>query len=393
FLRCGACKSPYCSPACQREDFSEHKVQCKTIRETAELAARFEVSVDDEMQYLVGELPQVSLGDPTARVKSPLKSMTESSDTLPQRAERSDPLPQRAERSDTLSQRAERSDPPPSTRGGPEKYMSAKMTRVSLPLQKKCQVKIIDLSSPSDLCVIFPDSVPQLVKLIQDMKEYYSGTTNIGPGAYVPSVGEVCAVQYAVDSGWYRAMVEEITLNGQVRVRYQDYGNVEERPVMYTRKLLPEFTQLPLQGMRCCIANVAPVQGSDWSDHVTSELKTVVDSLGGKFDVVCEQVVNGISHIQLLTEEGGNVGEALIYQNMARQSSEEVLYDAALATSSAETEQNMARQSSEEVYAAAMATSSVETEQNMARQSPEVPYAAQKTTLSVESEQWGQSPN
>jgi hypothetical protein len=77
--------------------------------------------------------------------------------------------------------------------------------------------------------------------------QFYADTTNQGATAFCPETGQVCAAQFSVDKGWYRARVDRLLLDGNVRVTYIDYGNAEEISVTGTRSLGKIFTEKPLQ--------------------------------------------------------------------------------------------------------------------------------------------------
>lgn len=56
------------------------------------------------------------------------------------------------------------------------------------------------------------------------------------------------------DGNWYRALVQNVTSDGIVKVCFMDYGNVEEVPVDKIRQIPSSFLQLPFQGIKCWLS-------------------------------------------------------------------------------------------------------------------------------------------
>lgn len=58
------------------------------------------------------------------------------------------------------------------------------------------------------------------------------------------------------DGNWYRALVKEILPNGNVKVHFVDYGNIEEVTADELRMISSTFLNLPFQGIRCRLAGM-----------------------------------------------------------------------------------------------------------------------------------------
>ncbi|RMC11371.1 hypothetical protein DUI87_11490 [Hirundo rustica rustica] len=56
------------------------------------------------------------------------------------------------------------------------------------------------------------------------------------------------------DGNWYRAVVQNITSDGSVRVSFVDYGNSEEVPLDNIRQISPSFLKLPFQAIKCWLS-------------------------------------------------------------------------------------------------------------------------------------------
>ena len=62
----------------------------------------------------------------------------------------------------------------------------------------------------------------------------------------MPTVNEVCAAQYSLDNGWYRAQVNRILNDGTIHLTFVDYGNEEEVEETKVRLLTPAFKKLAI---------------------------------------------------------------------------------------------------------------------------------------------------
>lgn len=58
------------------------------------------------------------------------------------------------------------------------------------------------------------------------------------------------------DGSWYRAVVKEIVPNGNVRVHFVDYGNIEEVTADELQMLPTKFLKLPFQGVQCWLVGM-----------------------------------------------------------------------------------------------------------------------------------------
>ncbi|KAH9503258.1 hypothetical protein Btru_068600 [Bulinus truncatus] len=70
------------------------------------------------------------------------------------------------------------------------------------------------------------------------------------PVMSAPCVGSLVAVQYSLDDLWYRGKVKSIQGN-ECEVIFMDYANTERAQIDSLRELSSDFTQLPVQAIRC----------------------------------------------------------------------------------------------------------------------------------------------
>lgn len=58
------------------------------------------------------------------------------------------------------------------------------------------------------------------------------------------------------DGCWYRALVKEIVPNGNIKVHFVDYGNIEEVTADELQMIPSEFLTLPFQGIKCWLVGM-----------------------------------------------------------------------------------------------------------------------------------------
>uniref|UniRef100_A0A8B9IV36 Tudor and KH domain containing n=1 Tax=Amazona collaria TaxID=241587 RepID=A0A8B9IV36_9PSIT len=102
----------------------------------------------------------------------------------------------------------------------------------------------------------------QLDKLMAEMRQYYQ---HHSPTALLSDVqpGDIVAAPFAADGNWYRARVLGPRDNGNLGLRYVDFGDGGEAPRQALRTLRSDFLSLPFQAVECGLAGVVPL-GADW---------------------------------------------------------------------------------------------------------------------------------
>ena len=111
---------------------------------------------------------------------------------------------------------------------------------------------------------------------------------------FVPSVSEVCVVQFSFDNLWYRAKVDIINNNGTLKVTYIDFGNYEDVVLDKVRRVKEEFIKFPRQALRLSLHSISSISPSgEWSHEAVSFVKSKV--LGVK----CKAQVSG-QHNEIL---------------------------------------------------------------------------------------------
>ena len=105
-----------------------------------------------------------------------------------------------------------------------------------------------------------------LESLMSNMQSYYNAGKGQSPAASELKKGLYVAAQYSEDERWYRALVEEVTIEG-VRVTFVDYGNSEVVELQLMKHLTSDYSNLPAQAIPCSLADVGPLSES-WTDEI-----------------------------------------------------------------------------------------------------------------------------
>ncbi|KAM9336898.1 tudor domain-containing protein 1 [Symphorus nematophorus] len=211
-FRCKRCKkTPYCSVACQTEDWKAHRHMCKSI-------------------------------DPDA-AKEKAKEITAS----PATGDRAGLFESKNGDASTL-QRVYLHDLP-----------TTKVVK-----GEDIQASVVEFYSPGRFFLLAqsPEVLDALQNISAELQKTYicpSVTT------HVPCVGEVCAVRFSCDMNWYRGLAQTLAADQRsANVLYIDFGNEEDVPVERIRPLAANIPSFCPCAMECRIAGVVPVVGN-WS--------------------------------------------------------------------------------------------------------------------------------
>jgi len=83
-------------------------------------------------------------------------------------------------------------------------------------------------------------------------------------------IGQPCCALYDQDNRWYRAKLASMFDEKHVSVEFVDYGNTDTVSTGSVRHLPSQYFTLPVQAVRCQLADVLPLTGSDWSDDAAA---------------------------------------------------------------------------------------------------------------------------
>ncbi|KFV12962.1 Tudor domain-containing protein 1, partial [Pterocles gutturalis] len=177
-----------------------------------------------------------------------------------------------------------------------------------LTLEQTVDVLVCVLYSPGEFyCQISNNSELVALNLLnKSLSEYCQKTP---PNAFKPKNGEPCCAFFSDDGNWYRALVQDVTSHGTVKVCFVDYGNVEEVPLDKIRHISSSFLKLPFQGIKCWLSGIKP-GNSQWIPEATArfhmytagiKLQARVTSLS-KEGAGVELIDNSTGHPKVINE-------------------------------------------------------------------------------------------
>ena len=191
--------------------------------------------------------------------------------------------------------------------------------------------------NPSEFyCQLSSETTP----LESIMNKMYARYEEQSPGAPLisPSGGEYCAVPFT-DGSWYRGRVVKIgpPPAESVTVDYIDYGNTEVLEIASLKVLEPEFTSLPVQALKCRLANLQSPSHVEWNGDAIEKFEEAVieQQVSAIFQ---EDLGNGCYDVQLQVL-GNDISQRLIEAGLARRG---LVESGTSGTQSVENERNIA---------------------------------------------------
>ncbi|KAL9847141.1 tudor domain-containing protein 1 isoform 5-T5 [Geothlypis trichas] len=196
---------------------------------------------------------------------------------------------------------------------------------IKLTLNQTLNVIVCTVYNPGEFYCQISNSHELLAlnSLNKTLSEYCQITP---PDVFELENGDPCCAFYSEDGNWYRAVVQNVTSDGNVRVSFVDYGNTEDVPRDNIRQISSSFLKLPFQAIKCWLSGIKP-GNSKWNPEATRrfhrytsglELQATVTSLSedGAGVVLtdnstdCPTIIN-----EVLTSEKLVVKEVLQDQN------------------------------------------------------------------------------
>ncbi|KAM5243583.1 tudor domain-containing protein 1 isoform 1-T1 [Hipposideros larvatus] len=128
---------------------------------------------------------------------------------------------------------------------------------VALSVDQTVDVVVCMVYSPGEFyChVLAEDAVKKLNDLNRSLAEYCQQKLS---NDFKAEIGQPCCAFFAGDGSWYRALVNEILPNGNAKVYFVDYGNIEEVTADELQMIPSKFLKLPFQGVPCWLADIQP---------------------------------------------------------------------------------------------------------------------------------------
>ncbi|XP_036919714.1 tudor domain-containing protein 1 [Sturnira hondurensis] len=147
-------------------------------------------------------------------------------------------------------------------------------TRVGLAVNQTVDVVVCVIYSPGDFyCHVLEEgALKKLNDLNKSLAEFCQQKLSKD---FKAEIGQPCCAFFAGDGNWYRALVKEIAPNGNVKVHFVDYGNIEEVTEDKLRMIPSEFLKLPFQGVQCWLVDVQP-GNQPWTKEATARFQMCV---------------------------------------------------------------------------------------------------------------------
>ncbi|XP_068054207.1 tudor domain-containing protein 1 isoform X2 [Anomalospiza imberbis] len=138
---------------------------------------------------------------------------------------------------------------------------------IKLTLNQTLSVIVCTVYSPGEFYCQISNSHELLAlnSLNKSLSEYCQKTP---PDVFEPENGDPCCAFYSEDGNWYRAVVQNVTSDGRVRVSFVDYGNTEDVPRDNIRQISSSFLKLPFQAIKCWLSGIKP-GNSKWNPEAT----------------------------------------------------------------------------------------------------------------------------
>lgn len=216
---------------------------------------------------------------------------------------------------------------------GVQSATQSAIARPSAPLVKKYnRLKPIDLhgkhkvvglvyaQSPSQFWVQLEDLAQEFQSMSNDMNTFYN--RNLGDDISLSdiAIGTPCAACYNDDSMWYRAEILKAPESNSnfVHVLFVDYGNTDRISLQFIKNLALEFGKMPVQGLRCSLRGLQPV-----NDNWSTQANTLMQYYYGRRcqATFIELGADQTWEVELISIDGNtesNVANSFLEQNYAK---------------------------------------------------------------------------
>nr|XP_045735173.1 tudor domain-containing protein 1 [Mirounga angustirostris] len=193
-------------------------------------------------------------------------------------------------------------------------------TWVDLAVDQTVDVVVCMVCSPGDFyChVLQEDALKKLNDLNKSLAEYCQQKV---PSDFKAEIGQPCCASFAGDGNWYRALVKEILLDGNIKVHFVDYGNMEEVTADELQMIPSKFLKLPFQGIRCWLVDIQP-RNKHWTEEAIARFQMCV--AGIKLQARVVEVTGqgvGIELIDLSTSYPRIISDVLIDEHLVLKTS------------------------------------------------------------------------
>ena len=125
-----------------------------------------------------------------------------------------------------------------------------------LPDAEEFDVLVTNVDSVTDIYIhpVTADTPHIMGNFMNSITEYCSAQTT--PPTTPPSVGHYCLALFT-DGNWFRARIDSVSA-GNVGVFFVDFGNHETLPLANIRWMPTQFTDVPIQVLKCGLCGIKP---------------------------------------------------------------------------------------------------------------------------------------
>ncbi|XP_063100841.1 tudor domain-containing protein 1 isoform X2 [Cavia porcellus] len=188
-------------------------------------------------------------------------------------------------------------------------------TWVELAVDQTVDVVVCMMYNPGEFyCHILKEyALEKLNDLNKSLAEYCQQKFHNG---FKAEIGQPCCAFFAGDGNWYRALVKEILPNGNVKVHFVDYGNVEEVTTDELQMIPSKFLKFPFQGIQCWLVDIQP-RNKYWTEEATARFQMCITGIKLQARVVeiTEKGV-GVELTDLSTSYPRIISDVLISENL-----------------------------------------------------------------------------
>ena len=137
----------------------------------------------------------------------------------------------------------------------PKVIMSVDVPTEKFP-SREAEVVPCHVVSPEEIYVQIAN--PQLSEKFKKVRVKINEQCNAKASTYFPIVGEFVCAKYKADNEWYRAEVMSTSVEDKpmLRVRFTDFGNIENVPYASVQNLEHTEAEVPHQAIQCALVDV-----------------------------------------------------------------------------------------------------------------------------------------
>ncbi|XP_050390400.2 RING finger protein 17 [Patella vulgata] len=189
------------------------------------------------------------------------------------------------------------------------------VTHIELPNLVYCQHVALDATIGSEDYRVEAQRVNSNLIELQDLSiDLNNSAPQSHRWTFLPKPGNVCSAQYSVDDCWYRGIVIEVVEESSlVYVLFVDYGNAEFVHLDRLRVLPKKLQKLPMQAMRCHIANLMPAEGQT---TFTKDILKIMPEILGQSELLAQVKATSPLTVELYLLKMEEKGLQLAYQRI-----------------------------------------------------------------------------